>query len=88
MGPVIDPKMCNLQEIIGFLVKNSVIFKSVCFKTDRVITQHTPNYVENCSEHYNDHIIVHLIITSFSVTLIITLKTVCFICQIPDQLSC
>ena len=31
--------------------KNSVIFKSVCFKNDRVITQHTPNCVENCSEH-------------------------------------
>ena len=50
-GPVIDPKMCNLLEITGFLVKNSVIFKSVCFKNDRVITQHTPHCVENCSEH-------------------------------------
>ena len=28
--------------------KNSVIFKSVCFQNDRVITQHTPNCVENC----------------------------------------
>ena len=32
--------------------KNSVTFKSVCFKNDRVIiTQHTLNCVENCSEH-------------------------------------
>ena len=30
--------------------KNSVIFKSVCFKNERAITQHTPNCVENCSE--------------------------------------
>ena len=51
MGPVIEPKMCNLREIIGFFGKNSVVFKSVCFKNDCVITQHTPNYVENCSEH-------------------------------------
>ena len=51
IGPVIDLKMCNLREIIGFFCKNSVIFKSVCFKNDRLITQHTPNGVENCSEH-------------------------------------
>ena len=31
--------------------KNSVIFKSVCFKNDRVITQHTSSCVENCSDH-------------------------------------
>ena len=50
MGLVIDPKMRNLQEIIGFLTKNSVIFKSVCFNNDRVITQHAPKCVENCSD--------------------------------------
>ena len=49
--PVTDPKMRNLQDIIGFLPKNAVIFKSVCFKNDRVITQHTPSCVENCSDH-------------------------------------
>ena len=43
IGPVIDPKMRNLQEIIGFFVKTSVIFKSVCFNNDPVITQNTPN---------------------------------------------
>ena len=31
--------------------KNSVIFKSVCFKNDRVIIQHTPKCVENCYDH-------------------------------------
>ena len=51
MGHVIDPKMRNLQEIIGFFTKNSFIFKSVCFNNDRVITQHAPKCVENCSEH-------------------------------------
>ena len=34
-----------------YFYKSSVIFKSVCFKNERVITQHTPNCVENCSEH-------------------------------------
>ena len=51
MGLVIDPKMRNLQGIIGFLKKNSVIFKSVCFNNDRVITQHAVKCVENCSDH-------------------------------------
>ena len=51
MGLVIDLKMCNLQEIIGFLTKKSVIYKSVCFNNDRVRTQHAPKCVENCSDH-------------------------------------
>ena len=42
--------MRNVQEIIGFLLKNSVIFKSVCFNNDRAITQNTPICVENCSD--------------------------------------
>ena len=50
MGLVIDPEMRNLQEIIGFLTKNLVIFKSVCFNNDRLITQHAPKCVENCSD--------------------------------------
>ena len=53
MGPVIDQNMCNFWEIIGVLVKNLVIFKTVCFKHDHAITQHTPNCVENCSEQYS-----------------------------------
>ena len=64
MGLVIHPKMRNLQEIIGFLTKIQ-LFESVCFNNNRVATQHAP-------------IFVHLIITSFSVTLFITLKTACF----------
>ena len=51
MGLVIDPKMRNLQEIIGFLTKIQLLFKSVCFNNDRVITQHAPKCVENCSDH-------------------------------------
>ena len=70
--------MRNLQEIIGFLLKNSVIFKSVCFNNGRTITQNTPKCVENCSDDQLS-IFVRLLITSFSVTLIITLKTVCFL---------
>ena len=70
--------MRNLQEIIGFLLKNSVIFKSVCFNNDRAITQNTPKCVENCSD-VQLSILVRLLITSFSVTLIITLKTACFL---------
>ena len=31
-------------------VKNSVIFKSVCFNKDRAITQNTPKCVEKCSD--------------------------------------
>ena len=31
--------MRNLQEIIGFFVKNLVIFKSVCLNNDRAIIQ-------------------------------------------------
>ena len=48
IGPVIDPKMRNLQEIIGFFVKNLVIFKSVCFNNNRAITQNAPKCLENC----------------------------------------
>ena len=77
--------MRNLQEIIGFLLKNSVIFKSVCFNNDRAITQNTLTCVENCSD-INYHIFVCLLITRFSVTLIITLKTVCFLVRYVTNL--
>ena len=52
MGPVIEPNMCNLQEIISFLRKTSVTFKSLCFNNHRVITQRIPKCVENCSDNY------------------------------------
>ena len=42
--------MRNLQERNRIFVKNSVIFKSVCFNNDRAITQNTPKCVENCSD--------------------------------------
>ena len=42
--------MRNLQKVIGFLLKNSVTFKSVCFNNDRAKTQNTPKCVENCSD--------------------------------------
>ena len=51
MGLMIDQQMRNLQEIIGFLTKNSIIFKSVSFNNDRVITQHAPKCVENCYDY-------------------------------------
>ena len=51
MGPVIEPKKRNLQEITGFLVKIQLYLNLYALKNDRVITQHTPNYVENCSNH-------------------------------------
>ena len=50
MGLVIDPKMRNLQEIIGFLTKIQ-FYLNLCFNNDRVITQHAPKCVENCSDH-------------------------------------
>ena len=51
MGLVIDPKNAQSSRNNGISVKNSVIFKSVCFNNDRVITQHAPKCVENCSDH-------------------------------------
>ena len=48
---MIDLKKRNLQEIIGFLTKKSVLFKSVCFNNHHVITEHAPKCVENCSDH-------------------------------------
>ena len=68
--------MRNLQEIIGFLLKNQ--FLSVCFNNDRAIIQNTPKCVENCSDDQLS-IFVRVPITSFLVTLIITLKTVYFL---------
>ena len=48
MGFLQDVQSSGNNRILG---KNSVIFKSVFFKNDRVITQHTLNCVENCSDH-------------------------------------
>ena len=51
MGLLIDPKMRNLQEILGFLVKIQLYLNLYALKNDRVKTQNTPNCVENCSDH-------------------------------------
>ena len=51
MGLVIDPKNAQSSRNNGISVKNADIFKSVCFNNDRVITQHAPKCVENCSGH-------------------------------------
>ena len=48
--------MRNLQEIIGFLLKIQLYFKSVCFNNGCAITQHTPKCVENCSDHQLSYI--------------------------------
>ena len=51
------PQTCDRPKDVQFsgnnriFGKNSVTFKFACFENDRVITQHTPNCVENCSEH-------------------------------------
>ena len=70
--------MCNLHEIIRFFVKNSVIFKSVCFNIDRVLTQTTPKCVENGSDDQLSYICSSNYY-QFSVTLITTLKTVYYL---------
>ena len=49
------------------------------------MTQNTPKCVENCSDDQLS-IFVRLLITSFSVTLIITLKTVCFLVRYGQTL--
>ena len=41
-----DAQSSGNNRIFG---KNLVIFKSGCFNNDRVITQHTPTCLENCS---------------------------------------
>ena len=66
MGPVIDPKMGNLEKIIGFLTKIQLYLNLYALKMTKL-----------CRKLFiNDHIFVHLIITNFSVTLNVTLKTV------------
>ena len=47
MGPVIDPKMRNLQELIGFLTKIQLYLNLYAL----IMTQHAPKSVENCSDH-------------------------------------
>ena len=67
-----------------FILSKSVTFKPARFNNDRVITQHTPKCVENYSEDQLSY--VHLIITSFTVTLIKTLKTGCVLVMRTNSL--
>ena len=48
---MIEPKMRNLQEIIGFFVNIQLYLNLYALKNSRVITQLTPNCVENCFDH-------------------------------------
>ena len=49
IGPVIDPKMRNLQEIMGFLLKN-LLYLNLYALIKLCNTQNTPKCVENCSD--------------------------------------
>ena len=51
MGLVIDPKMRNLQEIIGFLTKIQLNVNLYALIMTELITLHAPKCVENCSDH-------------------------------------
>ena len=78
--------MRNLQEIIGFLLKNSVIFKSVCFNNDRAITQNTPKCVENCSDDQLSYI-GSSTYYQFFCNLDYNFENSVFFGQIPNKLS-
>ena len=70
------------------IVKNSVIFKSVCFNNDRVITQNTPKCVKNC---FDDQLSYNYSSTNnyqFFCNLDYNSDNSVFFGQIPDKLSC
>ena len=50
IGPVIDSKMRNLQEIIGFLLKIQLYLNLYALIMTVQETQTTPKCVENCSD--------------------------------------
>ena len=79
--------MRNLQKVIGFLLKNSVIFKSVCFNNDHAITQNTPKCVENCSDDQLSYICSSTYYQFFC-SLDYSSENSVFFGQIPDNLSC
>ena len=79
--------MRNLQEIIFFFVKNSIIFKSVCFNNDYAITQNTPKCVENCSDDQLSYI-GSSTYYQFSRNLDYNSENSVFFGQIRDKLSC
>ena len=68
-------------------VKNSVIFNSVCFNNECVITQTTPKCVENCS----DDQILYICSSNyyqFFCNLDYNSENSVFFGQIRDKLSC
>ena len=67
--------------------KNSVIFKSVCFNNDRVITQHALKCVENCSDHQRSYICLSNNYQFFC-NLDYNSENSVFFRQIQDELSC
>ena len=67
--------------------KNSVIFKSVGFNNDRVITQHALKCVENYSDHQRSYIFLSNYYQFFC-NLDYNSENSVFFRQIPDQLSC
>ena len=50
MGLVIDPKMRNLQEIIGILTKIQ-LYLNLYVLIMTTFPQHAPKCEENCSDH-------------------------------------
>ena len=79
--------MRNLQEIMGFFIKNSVTFQSVCFNNDHAITQNTPKCVENCSDDQLSYFCSSTYY-QFFYKLDYNSENSAFFVQIPDKLSC
>ena len=79
--------MCNLQEILGFLLKIQLYFKSVSFNNDRAITQNTPKCIENCSDDQLSYICLSTYYQFFC-SLDYNSENSVFFGQIRDKLSC
>ena len=79
--------MRNLQEIMGFLLKNSVTFKSICFNNDRVIAHNTAKCVKNCSGDQLSYICSSNYYKFFC-NLDYNSENSVFLGQIRDKLSC
>ena len=80
-GHFTEPEMCSLWQKISISYNScrfSLEIASVGFNIDRVTTQHAPKCAENCSDN-KASIIVLLTPTRFSVSSVITLKTVFFL---------
>ena len=88
IGPVIDPKMRNLQEIMEFLLKIQIYFNLYALIIyDRVITQNTPKCVENCSDDQLSYICSSSYYQFFC-NFDYNSENSAFFGQIRDKLSC